>query len=87
MAVGRDRFRGDAAHVMGFLQQLQGAELDPDDPTSSYMLQARGGGGRHAAWGPQEHARGVSREGRKDGSFYAASALAHQPDAPAGGLQ
>ncbi|KAI8476174.1 MAG: armadillo-type protein [Monoraphidium minutum] len=40
MAVGRERFRGDAAHVMGFLQQLQGADMDPDDPTSSYMLQA-----------------------------------------------
>lgn len=39
MAVGRERFRGDAAHVMGFLQQLQGGEMDPDDPTSSYMLQ------------------------------------------------
>jgi hypothetical protein len=39
MAVGRERFRGDAQHVMGFLQQLQGQELEPDDPTSSYMLQ------------------------------------------------
>ena len=41
MAVGRERFRGDATHVMAFLQQLQGVELDTDDPTSSYMLQAR----------------------------------------------
>lgn len=40
MAVGRDRFRADAQHVMNFLQQLQGQELEPDDPTSSYMLQA-----------------------------------------------
>lgn len=40
MAVGRDRFRADAQHVMGFLQQLHGADLEPDDPTSSYMLQA-----------------------------------------------
>jgi hypothetical protein len=40
MAVGRERFRADAGHVMTFLQQLQGAEMDPDDPTSSYMLQA-----------------------------------------------
>lgn len=41
MAVGRERFRNDAQHVMGFLQQLQGVELEADDPTSSYMLQVR----------------------------------------------
>jgi len=40
MAVGVERFRSDAQHVMNFLQQLHGTELEPDDPTSSYMLQA-----------------------------------------------
>ena len=40
MAVGRERFRADAAAVMSFLQQLHAAELEPDDPTASYMLQA-----------------------------------------------
>jgi hypothetical protein len=40
MAVGRERFRADAGHVMQFLRGLQGAELDADDPTSSYVLQA-----------------------------------------------
>jgi len=41
MAVGRDRFRTDAAHVMAFLQQLAASEMDPDDPTHGYMLQVR----------------------------------------------
>ncbi|KAK9821719.1 hypothetical protein WJX81_003315 [Elliptochloris bilobata] len=40
MAVGRARFREDAARVMQLMQTLQAQELDPDDPTSSYMLQA-----------------------------------------------
>jgi len=40
MAVGKDRFREDAMRVMQYLQQLQGMEMDSDDPTSSYMLQA-----------------------------------------------
>ena len=40
MAVGRERFRADAAAVMSFLQQLHATELEPDDPTASYMLQA-----------------------------------------------
>lgn len=40
MAVGKDRFRGDAGRVMQILQQLQSQPLDNDDPTSSYMLQA-----------------------------------------------
>jgi hypothetical protein len=49
MAVGKERFRGAAADVMAYLQTLQAAGLEPDDPTSSYMLQVgvrgRGGGG------------------------------------------
>jgi hypothetical protein len=40
MAVGRERFRGDAAAVMAFMAQLSAAQLDADDPTHSYMLQA-----------------------------------------------
>uniref|UniRef100_A0A7R9V0M6 TOG domain-containing protein n=1 Tax=Chlamydomonas euryale TaxID=1486919 RepID=A0A7R9V0M6_9CHLO len=40
MAVGRDRFRADAVKVMQLLQQLQASEMDTDDPTLGYMLQA-----------------------------------------------
>ncbi|KAI3993923.1 hypothetical protein MKX01_002936 [Papaver californicum] len=40
MAVGKDKFRDDAKQVMEVLMTLQGAELDTDDPTISYMLQA-----------------------------------------------
>eukprot|EP00959_Pyramimonas_sp_CCMP1952_P069269 1445620-Pyramimonas_sp.AAC.2 len=39
MAVGVDRFRGDAREVMNVLAQLQGTEMESDDPTISYMLQ------------------------------------------------
>lgn len=39
MAVGRERFRGDAAAVMAFMQQLASTPMDTDDPTQSYMLQ------------------------------------------------
>lgn len=40
MAVGRDRFREDAARVLQWLQALQASEMDADDPTLGYMLQA-----------------------------------------------
>lgn len=40
MAVGKDKFRDDAKQVMEFLMSLQGSQLETDDPTSSYMLQA-----------------------------------------------
>ncbi|KAF5839603.1 armadillo-type protein [Dunaliella salina] len=40
MAVGKDRFREDAAKVLQFLQQLQQTEMEADDPTLGYMLQA-----------------------------------------------
>lgn len=40
MAVGVDRFRADAREVMDVLVTLQGTEMDSDDPTISYMLQA-----------------------------------------------
>eukprot|EP00898_Chlorokybus_atmophyticus_P005983 jgi/Chlat1/6386/Chrsp44S05759 len=40
MAVGKDKFRDDAKRVMEVLVSLQDSNLDPDDPTSSYMLQA-----------------------------------------------
>lgn len=43
MAVGRERFRGDAAAVMSFMQQLAATPMDSDDPTQSYMLQVREG--------------------------------------------
>jgi hypothetical protein len=41
MAVGRDRFRGDAQAVMAFMQGLAAAPMEADDPTQSYMLQVR----------------------------------------------
>jgi hypothetical protein len=40
MAVGRDRFRGDAHAVMALLQQLASSPQADDDPTASYSLQA-----------------------------------------------
>ncbi|WCJ43619.1 ARM repeat superfamily protein [Euphorbia peplus] len=40
MAVGRDKFRDDARQVMDVLMSLQGSQLEADDPTTSYMLQA-----------------------------------------------
>lgn len=40
MAVGRDRFREDARKVMLVLQQLQQTEMESDDPTTGYMMQA-----------------------------------------------
>ncbi|KAJ7976391.1 importin-5-like [Quillaja saponaria] len=40
MAVGKDKFRNDAKQVMEVLMSLQNSELETDDPTTSYMLQA-----------------------------------------------
>uniref|UniRef100_A0A1D1XN17 Importin-5 n=1 Tax=Anthurium amnicola TaxID=1678845 RepID=A0A1D1XN17_9ARAE len=40
MAVGKDKFRDDAKQVMEVLMTLQGSQLETDDPTISYMLQA-----------------------------------------------
>ncbi|KAJ8760124.1 hypothetical protein K2173_010980 [Erythroxylum novogranatense] len=40
MAVGKDKFRDDAKQVMEVLMSLQGAQMETDDPTTSYMLQA-----------------------------------------------
>ncbi|KAF7819275.1 importin-5-like [Senna tora] len=40
MAVGKDKFREDAKQVMDFLMSLQQSQLESDDPTASYMLQA-----------------------------------------------
>ncbi|OUZ99546.1 HEAT [Macleaya cordata] len=40
MAVGKEKFRADAKQVMEVLMTLQGSQLDTDDPTISYMLQA-----------------------------------------------
>ncbi|CAN6454217.1 unnamed protein product [Victoria cruziana] len=40
MAVGKDRFRDDAKQVMEVLMSLQGSQMESDDPTISYMLQA-----------------------------------------------
>lgn len=39
MAVGKDKFREDAKQVMEVLMTLQGAQMEDDDPTISYMLQ------------------------------------------------
>ncbi|CAA7399284.1 unnamed protein product [Spirodela intermedia] len=40
MAVGKEKFRDDAKQVMDVLMTLQGSQLETDDPTTSYMLQA-----------------------------------------------
>ncbi|XP_031248967.1 importin-5-like [Pistacia vera] len=40
MAVGKDKFKDDAKQVMDVLMSLQGSQLEADDPTTSYMLQA-----------------------------------------------
>ncbi|ONH94220.1 hypothetical protein PRUPE_7G004800 [Prunus persica] len=40
MAVGKDKFRDDAKQIMEVLMSLQGSQMEADDPTTSYMLQA-----------------------------------------------
>jgi len=40
MAVGKERFSSDAEMVMRYMQTLQSAGLEDDDPFASYMLQA-----------------------------------------------
>ncbi|KAL4591289.1 hypothetical protein LXL04_004247 [Taraxacum kok-saghyz] len=40
MAVGKEKFRDDAKQVMEVLMSLQGSQMEADDPTTSYMLQA-----------------------------------------------
>ncbi|KAJ7541709.1 hypothetical protein O6H91_10G072300 [Diphasiastrum complanatum] len=40
MAVGKDKFRDDAKQVMEVLMNLQGSQMEDDDPTIGYMLQA-----------------------------------------------
>ncbi|XP_074582052.1 uncharacterized protein LOC141838465 [Curcuma longa] len=40
MAVGKEKFRDDAKQVMEVLLALQGSQVETDDPTTSYMLQA-----------------------------------------------
>jgi hypothetical protein len=40
MAVGKERFREDAKGVMQVLVGLQATQMEDDDPTISYMLQA-----------------------------------------------
>ncbi|GBG66984.1 hypothetical protein CBR_g74670 [Chara braunii] len=40
MAVGKEKFRNDAKQVMDVLMRLQGSEMEDDDPTINYMLQA-----------------------------------------------
>ncbi|XP_078437509.1 ARM repeat superfamily protein [Wolffia australiana] len=40
MAVGKEKFRDDAKQVMDVLMTLQVSQLETDDPTTSYMLQA-----------------------------------------------
>uniref|UniRef100_A0A7S0VCH6 TOG domain-containing protein n=1 Tax=Polytomella parva TaxID=51329 RepID=A0A7S0VCH6_9CHLO len=40
MAVGKEKFRVDANEVMSYLQHLQQSEMDTDDPTMGYVLQA-----------------------------------------------
>ncbi|GFZ13112.1 ARM repeat superfamily protein [Actinidia rufa] len=40
MAVGKEKFRDDAKQVMEVLMSLQGSQMEIDDPTAGYMLQA-----------------------------------------------
>ncbi|KAL4855412.1 Importin-5 [Chlorella vulgaris] len=40
LAVGKERFGEDAKGVMQYMQQVQAAGLEADDPLASYMLQA-----------------------------------------------
>ncbi|KAL9349089.1 hypothetical protein Peur_056344 [Populus x canadensis] len=40
MAVGKEKFRDDAKQVMDVLLSLQVSQMESDDPTTSYMLQA-----------------------------------------------
>jgi hypothetical protein len=40
MAVGKEKFRADAKQVMEVLMSLQVSQMEADDPTTSYMLQA-----------------------------------------------
>ncbi|KAL3529778.1 hypothetical protein ACH5RR_009100 [Cinchona calisaya] len=40
MAVGKEKFRNDAKQVMEVLMSLQGSQMETDDPTTSYILQA-----------------------------------------------
>jgi hypothetical protein len=40
MAVGKEKFAADAGGIMQYMQNVQAAGLDPDDPFASYMLQA-----------------------------------------------
>ncbi|KAI4340588.1 hypothetical protein MLD38_025407 [Melastoma candidum] len=40
MAVGKEKFRDDAKQVMEVLMSLQGSQMENDDPTTNYMLQA-----------------------------------------------
>ena len=40
MAVGKDKFGPDAKAIMEMLMQLQNTEMEDDDPTASYLLQA-----------------------------------------------
>ncbi|XP_064967716.1 uncharacterized protein LOC103986945 [Musa acuminata AAA Group] len=40
MAVGKEKFKNDAKQVMEVLMTLQGSQMETDDPTTIYMLQA-----------------------------------------------
>ncbi|KAL6567131.1 hypothetical protein OROMI_015535 [Orobanche minor] len=40
MAVGKEKFKEEAKQVMEVLMSLQGSQMETDDPTTSYMLQA-----------------------------------------------
>jgi importin-5 len=40
LAVGKERFAADAHEIMKYMQAVQAAGLDPDDPLPGYMLQA-----------------------------------------------
>eukprot|EP00736_Rhodelphis_marinus_P007337 Rmarinus@m.1215 len=39
-AVGKEKFLPDAQQILEYMKQLQGMNLPPDDPQSSYLLQA-----------------------------------------------
>eukprot|EP01006_Ploeotia_vitrea_P033760 TRINITY_DN65626_c6_g1_i2.p1 TRINITY_DN65626_c6_g1~~TRINITY_DN65626_c6_g1_i2.p1 ORF type:complete len:844 (-),score=60.36 TRINITY_DN65626_c6_g1_i2:38-2569(-) len=42
MSVGKEKFAADAGEVMEILHTTQSSKMDPDDPQSSYLLQAWG---------------------------------------------
>ncbi|KAF8055485.1 IPO5 [Scenedesmus sp. PABB004] len=78
MAVGRERFRHDAAGVMQLMAGLAAGPLEPDDPTHSYMLQARAA---HAPAAPQRRPRASAPPARVGAALPHAALLPRAPSA------